>query len=84
MNELHRNRRNEPRLPAGSLAAIESEIADLLDVTEQIQSHPDLSHADAVWQLAEAVKGLAWAVGSLARHHEHLAVASAVRGGAPS
>jgi hypothetical protein len=80
MTDIHRNRRDEPRLAVASLAEIESEIADLLDVTEMLQARPDVSEADAIWQLAEAVKGLAWAVGSLARHHENLAVTTTTGG----
>jgi hypothetical protein len=80
MNAIHRNCRTEPRLAVASLAEIESEIADVLDVMEAVQSAPDLSHANAVWQIAEAVKGLAWAVGSLAQHDEDLAVTTAAGG----
>lgn len=69
MMELHQNDK-EP-LAAASLAEIETEVADVLDALQLIQHRvPD----GPIWDLAEAVKGLAWSVGSLSRHHENLAV----------
>lgn len=69
---LHRNHQDEPPLMRGSLAEIEAEIADILDVVGLIQR--DVQEGGPVWQLAECVKGLAWTVGSLAEHHEDACV----------
>ncbi len=56
MTDLHRNCRAAPRIAIASLAEIETEVADLLDVMEAVQARPDMIHADAVWQIAEAVR----------------------------
>jgi hypothetical protein len=68
--ELHHT---EP-LAAASLTEIETEVSDVLDALQSVQQRvPD----GPIWDLAETVKGLAWAVGSLSRHHENLAVKTA-------
>lgn len=80
MTHLHRNcRADQGKLARASLAEIETEIADILDLTENVQR--TVEACGAVWQLAEAVKGLAWAVGSLASHYEDAAVGAATDGG---
>ncbi|GGD93492.1 hypothetical protein GCM10011390_10340 [Aureimonas endophytica] len=92
MTMVRRNSRFDKPVPIGSLAEIEQEIADVLDVIDRVQKSAEeaaervaaecdvILETNPLWQLAEAVKGLAWAVGSLAHHHENLAVEVATRG----
>lgn len=92
MSMIRRNSRADSPVPVGSLAQIEQEIADVLDAIDLIQKSAEEAvlqveaeckvalDANPLWQVAEAVKGLAWAVGSLAYHHENLAVEVATKG----
>lgn len=80
MTHLHRNCRSDNgTLARASLAEIEVEIADVLDVLDLVQSGAE--ECGPVWQIVEAVRGLAWAVGSLARHHEDAAMKAATNDG---
>lgn len=77
-----------PTLPRGSLAEIEVEVSNILATLENVQRdrvHDSIADCqdDSIWQIAEAVRGLAWAVASLALHHADAQVHSVVTDAEP-
>lgn len=79
MNHSHRNVRPAQPYRTASLAEIEAEISMVLEVAANVQSDIREDWQNPVWQIAEAVRGLAWAVESLVEHHSNAAAGGTAR-----